>query len=251
MVTKQERKYRLWINRHGKLPEKHTCSECGWFVENCLKWSKQTKPFDRSSCKDFQRKANKFIPSKKIQNIKKDAKEEHAYILDILLLGRSDDKRPMYLKKPIVLGVGEKNIVFFEMILRKDISLNFGDRVYIGNGDRQVIDSVERRISYQELTPLARIELGKIIDKLIKANEKKYVKFFNESYWITRKLHILGLLAHINNSEQEKIIKEKGKKQFISFLDIEKRTGISPILAIANRIRCELENSVEYPLFVN
>jgi len=246
MGTKQGGKLGLWIKEHGIQPEGHKCLECCWFVENCLKWSEEKNPFDKS-CHYFQRKSNKSIPYKINQN----AREEYAYILDFLPYGRSDDKRPMYKKKPIVLGVGEKNFIFFEMMPKKDILPKIDDRVYIGDGDRQVIDHIKRRISYQELNAGARKELKGIIDKLIMANEKKYVRFFNESTWITMKLHELGLLAHINNSKQGRIIKEKEKKPFDSFTDIEMRTSISPSLAISNRILCELNNPVKYLLFVD
>jgi predicted nucleic acid-binding OB-fold protein len=66
------------------------------------------------SCYYFRRKniTNKFFTYKTIEN----SNEEYAYVLDFLPNGHPDDTRPMYPKKPIFKGVGEKNFVFLEMI---------------------------------------------------------------------------------------------------------------------------------------
>ncbi|MCX9013728.1 MAG: DUF655 domain-containing protein, partial [Candidatus Methanoperedens sp.] len=47
---------------------------------------------------------------------KKLEKEETAYILDYLPYGHPDDKRPMYQKKPLAQGVGEKHFVLMELV---------------------------------------------------------------------------------------------------------------------------------------
>lgn len=240
MGTKIAGKYGRWFKEHGIQPEKKLCIECGWFAGYCLKWSKETNSFN-TSCHFFQRKIN---PKQTQISIFKTRRyvSDYVYILDLL---------PKYKKKPIVQGVGEKTFTFVEMTAKEDIIPKIHDRVYIGNGYRPVISHVNRRIPYQELTTFGQSEFLKIVDNLILINEDRFVRFFNESNWITPKLHLIGLLAHINASKQERILREKDKKPFISFQDIEMRTGISPLIVVTNRILCELKNRVKYLLFID
>lgn len=242
MTTKTASKNARWFREHGIQPERKKCTACGWFVKHCLKWSKEITPSDMS-CRSFQR----MIKTKEMQIgiFNKLYTSDYVYILDFPKED-VDDKR----RRISVQGVGE-NFIFLEMILKEDIIPKLHDRVYIGNGYRPVIDHVKRQISYKELTKTGQEEFLKIIYKLVIVNEQRFVRFFNQSNWITRKLHVIGLLAHVNIYQQEKIIREKDNGSFISFQDIETRTGITPSVAIANRILCELNNRVKYLLFVN
>src|SRR5659263_108851 len=98
---------------------------------------------------------------------KRQEKEDTAYILDYLHYGRSDDSRPMYQKKPLIQAIGEKHFVLIDLIPKETVVPNVYDKVYIGDGDRPVIDHVKRRIAYNELTHGAQLELPSVIEKLI------------------------------------------------------------------------------------
>ncbi len=183
---------------------------------------------------------------------KKLEKEDVAYILDYLPYGRSDDTRPMYQKKPLAQGVGEKHFVLMEMIPKENVMPKTQDRVYIGEGDRPVIDHVKRRITFNELTHGAQMELPIMIEKIVLANESRFLSFFNEAYPITTRLHMLELLPGIGKKLMWGIIEEKKKGPFASFKGLVDRVkGIhSPEKLIAHRVLDELKDeNIKYRVF--
>jgi putative nucleotide binding protein len=183
---------------------------------------------------------------------KKPEKEDNAYVLDYLPYGRSDDTRPMYQKKPLVQGVGEKHFVLMEMIPKENVVPKAQDRIYIGEGDRPVIDHVKRRITYNELTHGAQMELPAVIEKIVLANESRFLSFFNEAYPITTRLHMLELLPGIGKKLMWGIIEEKKKGPFTGFKDLVERVkGLhSPEKLIANRVLDELKDeAIKYRVF--
>jgi putative nucleotide binding protein len=183
---------------------------------------------------------------------KKVEKENYAYVLDYLPYGRSDDTRPMYQKKPLVQGVGEKLFVLMEMIPKDKVVPKLYERVYIGEGERPVIDHVKRRITYSELTHGAQMELPSVIEKIILEHEQRFISFFNEAYPITTRLHMLELLPGIGKKLMWGIIEEKKKGKFTSFKDLVERVkGLhAPEKLIANRVLDELkDDSIKYRVF--
>ncbi len=183
---------------------------------------------------------------------KKVEKEEFAYILDYLPYGRPDDTRPMYQKKPLVQGVGEKYFVLMEMMPKENVIPRAQDKVYIGERDRPVIDHVKRRIIYNELTHGAKSELPVMIEKIVLTDEMRFLSFFNEAYPITTRLHMLELLPGIGKKLMWGIIEEKKKGKFASFKDLVERVkGLhSPEKLIAHRIIDELkDDNIKYRIF--
>ena len=183
---------------------------------------------------------------------KKLEKEDIAYILDYLPYGRSDDTRPMYQKKPLVQGVGEKHFVLMEMIPKENVVPKTQDRIYIGEGDRPVIDHVKRRIMFTELTHGAQMELPSMIEKIVLADESRFLSFFNEAYPITTRLHMLELLPGIGKKLMWGIIEERKKGVFASFKDLVERVkGLhTPEKLIANRVLEELkDDNIKYRVF--
>ena len=183
---------------------------------------------------------------------KKQEKEEMAYILDYLHYGRSDDSRPMYQKKPLIQAVGEKHFVLMELIPKENAVPNVQDKVYIGDGDRPVIDHVKRRISYNELTHGAQLELPAVIERIVLANETRFLAFFNDAYPITTRLHMLELLPGIGKKLMWGIIEEKKKGKFESFKNLVERVkGLhAPEKLIAHRVMDELkDDNIKYRVF--
>lgn len=183
---------------------------------------------------------------------KKLEKEDVAYILDYLPYGRSDDTRPMYQKKPLAQGVGERHFVLMEMIPKENVMPKTQDRVYIGEGDRPVIDHVKRRITFNELTHGAQMELPAMVEKIVLANESRFLLFFNEAYPITTRLHMLELLPGIGKKLMWGIIEEKKKGHFASFKDLVDRVkGLhAPEKLIAHRVLDELKDeTIKYRVF--
>ncbi len=183
---------------------------------------------------------------------KKAEKEEFAYVLDYLPYGRPDDPRPIYQKKPLIQGIGEKYFVLMEMIPKENIIPKPADRVYIGEGDRPVIDHVKRRILYNELTRGAQMELSAAIEKIILSDETRFISFFNEAYPITTRLHMLELLPGIGKKLMWAIIDGRKKGKFENFKDLINRVkGLhAPEKLITNRILEELkDDTIKYRVF--
>ncbi|TRZ92178.1 MAG: DUF655 domain-containing protein [Methanosarcinales archaeon] len=183
---------------------------------------------------------------------KKAEKEEFAYILDYLPYGRTDDNRPMYQKKPLAQGIGEKHFVLVEMMTKENVVPRSDDRVYIGEGDRPVIDHVKRRMIFSELTNSAQMELPRVIEKIILSDENRFLSFFNDAYPITTRLHMLELLPGIGKKLMWGIIEERKKGKFESIAQLVSRVkGLhTPEKLLMNRILEELKDeSIKYRVF--
>ncbi len=183
---------------------------------------------------------------------KKAEREDVAYILDYLPYGRSDDPRPMYQKKPLVQGVGEKHFVLMEMMPKENVAPRSHDKVYIGDGDRPVIDHVKRRIIYSELSHASQMELPSVIEIIVVTNENNFLEFFNEAYPITTRLHMLELLPGIGKKLMWGIIDARKKGKFASFKDLVERVkGLhAPEKLIMNRVIDELkDDNIKYRIF--
>jgi len=183
---------------------------------------------------------------------KKAEKEEFAYILDYLPYGRTDDNRPMYQKKPLAQGIGEKHYVLVEMMTKENVVPRSDDRVYIGEGDRPGIDHVKRRMIFSELTNSAQMELPRVIEKIILSDENRFLSFFNDAYPITTRLHMLELLPGIGKKLMWGIIEERKKGKFESIAQLVSRVkGLhTPEKLLMNRILEELKDeSIKYRVF--
>lgn len=183
---------------------------------------------------------------------KRQEKEEIAYILDYLPYGHPDDKRPMYQKKPLVQGVGEKHFVLMEMIPKENVIPKVQDKTYIGEGERPLIDHVKRRITYNELTHGAQMELPLVIEKIVLENEKRFIAFYSDAYPITTRLHMLELLPGIGKKLMWGIINEQKKGKFDDFKDLVARVkGLhAPEKLIVHRVMDELkEDNIKYRIF--
>ncbi len=169
--------------------------------------------------------------------------EEYVYVLDYLPHGRPEDERPIYKKEPLVLVLGEKYFSLLELVPKKGVDFNIHERVYIGKKERDKIDYIKRRISYDDLTAAAKSELPYVVEEIVKSREKEFVDFFNKATPITTRLHALELIPGIGKKLMWEILEERKKGPFNSFEDISKRIkSISdPAKLIVGRIVSELE----------
>lgn len=180
-------------------------------------------------------------------------RETHARVLDYLPYGHPDNSRPVYQKKPLVQGIGEDKFVLMELSPKKDKIPVVYDRVYIGEGEREEIDHVVKRLRYNELTPTAKIELSYMLEKLVKEDEKRFVQVFNEAKPITTRLHTLDLMPGIGKKLMWAILEERKKGAFSDFEDLTKRVkGLHhPEKIIAKRIEDEImDESMKYKIFI-
>jgi len=188
------------------------------------------------------------------REVRQKRRETNARVLDYLPYGHPNDSRPVYQKKPLVHAVGEDQFVLMELAPKKDKIPAVYDRVYIGEGEREVIDHVTKRLRYEELTPTAKVELPYVLEIIVKENEERFMKAFNDAKPITTRLHTLDLLPGIGKKLMWAMVEERKKGEFASFEDLTKRVkGLHhPEKIVAKRIEEEImEDNIKYKLFTS
>ena len=174
---------------------------------------------------------------------KNNKKEEYAIILDYLPKGYGNVTKPK--GKPVSQAIGTEFFTFFQLAPKKDIDLEIQDKVYIGKGKRDKIYRVLGKLDTENLTTTSRIELRYAMEAIVDSNEEKYVDFFNTAGTISWDLHGLGLIPGIGPKTVNEILKERERKKFKSYDDIEKRvSAIKDVRElIINRVYEELDFS--------
>ena len=178
-------------------------------------------------------------------------REEVARVLDYLPYGRTPDTRS-YQKQPLVQAVGETNFVLMEMTPKEGVVPVAGTRVYIGSGSRDVIDHVNRRIEYIELSNSAKLELPFEIQTIVLEDEPRFIRYFNEAGPITTRMHALELLPGIGKKLMWAVLNERKKGPFKSFLELMERVkGLhNPEKLITKRVEDELmDDKIKYRVF--
>jgi len=177
-------------------------------------------------------------------------KDEYLRIIDYLPEGKAE--MPPHRRKPLAQGVGEKYFSLLEIVPRKGMSFESGERVYIGDEAREKVDHIERRIKYEWLTPTAKAELPFIIEEIIIDNEKHFITFYNTAGPISVRQHKLERLPRIGKKHVKAILDERVKKPFASFEDLQNRVKSMPDAAkvLSDTINNELKGEGKYRLFV-
>ena len=178
-------------------------------------------------------------------------REEVARVLDYLPYGRTPDTRS-YQKQPLVQAVGETNFVLMEMTPKEGVVPVAGTRVYIGSGSRDVIDHVNRRIEYSELSNSAKLELPFEIQTIVLEDEPRFIRYFNEAGPITTRMHALELLPGIGKKLMWAVLTERKKGPFKSFVELMERVkGLhNPEKLITKRVEDELmDDKIKYRVF--
>lgn len=179
--------------------------------------------------------------------------EDYAYVLDYLVHGHPDARS--FKREPIAIGLGKNEFKILELIPKSGVIINIGDKVYIGKDitQRDEILHVKRRISYNDMTTTAQRELPYIILEIVKEDEPRFVKFFNEAQPISTRFHMLELLPGLGKKTMWAVIEERKKSPFKNFEDLTKRIhGLKqPEKLIAKRIELELTDpNQKYRIFV-
>ena len=175
-------------------------------------------------------------------------KEEYAIILEYLPNGYPLERKTM----PIAQAIGEINMTLLELVPRRGISLEIGERVYIGEGKRDKVYYILGRLHKEKLTEAAKVQLQEFIKKVVGEREQKFVDFFNKSEAINKRIHQIELLPGFGKKHTQEILKQRKEKPFESLEDIKKRIQNipDPEKAIEKRILRELTEFERYNLFV-
>jgi len=176
-------------------------------------------------------------------------KEENAIILDYLPNGYPLERKMM----PLAQAVGETNLILLELVPRRGLGLEVGEKVYIGEGKRDKIYYILGRLHREKLTETAKSQLQEFIKKIVKEREKVFVDFFNKSGAINKRIHQIELLPGIGKKHMKEILKQREEKDFESFEDMKNRVQNlpDPEKAIGGRIFQELTQQERYNLFTH
>jgi putative nucleotide binding protein len=175
--------------------------------------------------------------------------EEFAYVLDFVPRGKSTVIKGR--EGPIVQAIGEERLTLLELLAMENQELDVGEKVKIGKEGREKIISVLGKLTFEELSSESEAALPAVVEGLVKANEAKYVSYFNELQPLTPRLHGLELIPGIGKTFMREIISTREKKPFTSFDDIQQRVGVhEPAKMIARRIVEELSGGSRINLFV-
>lgn len=178
--------------------------------------------------------------------------EDYIYVLDYLPKGRGD--LPPHKRQAMVYGIGENQFTLLELVPKNDTSFNIGERIYVGKDSvkRVKIAKIKGRINYENMTSTAHGEMPYVLLDIVKENEKRFLKFFNESPAISTRFHVLELLPGLGKKMMHDILFERKKKRFDSFEEMCERIDFlrSPDKLIAKRIELELTDETQkYRLF--
>jgi putative nucleotide binding protein len=175
--------------------------------------------------------------------------EEFAYVLDFMPRGKSAVIKGR--EGPVVQAIGDEMLTLLELLAVENKDLEVGEKVKIGKEGREKIASVLGKLAYEELTPEAVSSLPAVVESLVKANEQRYVAYFNELQPLTPRLHGLELIPGIGKTFMREILDIREKQQFTSFDDLQSRVGLrEPAKLIARRIVEELSGDSRINLFI-
>jgi putative nucleotide binding protein len=175
--------------------------------------------------------------------------EEYAYVLDFTPRGKSITVRGR--EGVIIQAIGEERLTLLELLGVQNVSVEIGERLYIGREGRDKVASVLGRLEYNDVSQAAKNELPNIVEKIVVANEKRFVEYINMSQPITPRIHALELIPGIGKTYMMTIIKERDKKKFENFADLQSRVGLrDPSKLVAKRIIEEIMGQARMNLFV-
>lgn len=175
--------------------------------------------------------------------------EEYAYVLDFTPRGKSITVRGR--EGVIIQAIGEERLTLLELLGIPNTTVEIGERLYIGREGREKVSSVLGRLEYTAISQAAKNELANIIEKVVVANEKRFINYINNAQPITPRIHALELIPGIGKTYMMTIIKERDKKKFENFSDLQTRVGLrDPAKLISKRIIEEIMGQARMNLFV-
>lgn len=179
--------------------------------------------------------------------------EDEAYVLDTFSPTRPPKGVIMGRNWNIAHLLGLSYFTLLEAVYNTTaLHLKIGNKIYIGKDVPRDMIRIVRRISYNELSESAKLELERIVEMVVRENEKRFVDFFNNSGPLTPRLHSLEVIPGVGKKMLMKILNERETEPFKSFEEIRERIGLpEPAKAITKRILEELSNPENrYWLFV-
>ena len=175
-------------------------------------------------------------------------KEEFAVALDFLPHGKSSEAS----REPVVQVIGETQFTLLEVVPKPGVRVEQGERVYIGKEERDKVDHIKSRISYEELTSTSQRELEPVIRRIVQDKEKDLVNFLNHAGALNIRSHALEHLPGIGKKHLDVLLHERERKPFEGFADVSARVPhLSRVEDLfVQRVIQELKGEEKYYLFV-
>ena len=179
-------------------------------------------------------------------------KEENAIILDFLPHGYPFDTRAMHRKNPVAIALGKSHFTLLEIVPKRDVTLQPGEEIYIGEGKRDKVHHIVGRIPINKLTETAKGELEFVVKDLVEKNKQQFVDFFNKAGAISTRRHQIELLPGIGKKHMWEILEQRKEKPFDSFEDLKSRVKLlpDPEKAVIKRILMEIKGEDKYRIFI-
>lgn len=175
--------------------------------------------------------------------------EEYAYVLDFNARGKSTTVRGR--EGIIVTAIGEERLTLLEILGVPNSAFEVGEKIYIGKEGRTKVLSVLGKMEYEKISDSAKSELPAVVDKIVLANEKRFVDYLNNAQPLTPRIHALELIPGIGKTYMKTMLEEREKKKFESFAELQERIGLKePIKHITERILEEITGETRMNLFV-
>ena len=174
-------------------------------------------------------------------------KEEYAIVLDYLPNGYPLEKKMM----PIAQAIGEKSLILLELVPRRGMTFEVGERIYIGEGKRDKVYYILGRMQREKITETAKEHLQKVVESVVKEREKEFIDFFNKAEAINKRVHQLELLPGLGKKFTKEILEKREIGKFESFEDLKKKIPSLPFpeKTVEKRIIKELTQFERYNLF--
>ena len=170
-------------------------------------------------------------------------------MLDFSLRGKSITIRGR--EGIIIQAIGENRLTLLELLGVQNINFEIGERVFIGKEGRNKILSVLGKLQYGSISQSAKNELPSIVEKIVLANEERFVSYINTAQPITPRIHSLELIPGIGKTYMMSIINDRERGRFTSFSDIQSRIGLKDIhKLVTKRIVEEITKETRMTLFV-
>ena len=173
-------------------------------------------------------------------------KDEYAYVLEYLPFGLQDSKDR---KATAIILTDSLGLLL--VALKKDVKVEPGMRVYIGENKREEVHHIIQRITPDKLNGNGLEMLNDKIHDIVSKNESNYIAIINRLGPINVRLHSLALIPGAGKKMVQKIIEERNKGEFKSYKDFDERVGFTSGItkSIEARIKEELENKDKYKIF--
>jgi putative nucleotide binding protein len=151
-----------------------------------------------------------------------------------------------------IQGVGTDHFTLLEGALNEDATVAPGDRVATTDDEQGPVTSLTR-LTYDTLSQDAQDRLEPTIESIIQTNEQRFIDYYNDAQPLSLHRHQLDLLPRIGETRRETIIRNRDRRPFEDFDDLEDRVDQlgNPQSILTERVLTELkDDDVKYTLLV-